>query len=904
MQKIKLFAAVSNESLDSDLAEIETFVLRLNNSFIDLGLYFSPVMKKTHAGDKTPGDENDGLSRELSGCSVAFFIVETDDRGGSPLSGAESDDGIPAVFKAANDSFNRTGRPKIAVYAKQGAKALDPDLEIYHNTYSHIDTLKLGILMQIKQLDLPGVDIRLEEGKAWQNNDVLLTLENVEMVSGYEELQRLRTEQAEMESRYYEAKAKYAENPEDNEAYDAFCEAARIRNAAVNEIRDVETRLYHMIEGMYEQTSRGMLSKRQSEGYRLAERGRFEEAKVVLDYDGIVSDSRHDEELADVAAKRMQIHVNEQLQLKDVNATLSDWDGVDACFREAVRLEERYNLPRVAMPAYIKFLCDQNRYPEGVSVAERLLVHYLGSNENISRADKGQLYMRLGKLYLETMRTEEAESKFFDALEIYKELAAVDPYVYEAEVAEAYNEFGVFYRDCNRAEEAVEKLKSAIDMWTVLMKRSPGVFDSDVAKVYNNLGLVYRDMNRLHESEEMLKNAIEVFTQMFEQKPDETARMSLGVCYSNLGSVYGMLRRTVEAEEALGSALMHYEYLSERNPDAYEPRLARLTAHFSYLYSTSNQAEKAEISYKKLIDMYHKLVKRSPGAYEYSLAESYGNLGVYYLHQSRFSEAEQMTLISLTMYEKINAADPGRADNCVAHSSTCLGEIYTETLRIGEAEEHLNKGLEIYTRLAAESPDAYEPYLGTSMVVLGKLYKTTGRMSEAARFFREAVAILEKHVIGQGNRAYEEPMNEAVELLKTINELPPAAGTANLFTPEETQIALMMTEGMTQREIVRKLKITAIEVSRTVSAIREKVSGNVGSDPLIDAVTQEYNLTRRESDMLNYLYHNVGNDVIAAELYLSEETVRGHVRNLLNKLSIEKRSQLTQWLEDYGRPEK
>ena len=45
--------------------------------------------------------------------------------------------------------------------------------------------------MQIKQLDLYGVDIRLEDGKAWQGLDPLLILENVESVTGYENLQSL-----------------------------------------------------------------------------------------------------------------------------------------------------------------------------------------------------------------------------------------------------------------------------------------------------------------------------------------------------------------------------------------------------------------------------------------------------------------------------------------------------------------------------------------------------------------------------------------------------------------------------------------------------------------------------------------------------------------------------------------
>ena len=41
----------------------------------------------------------------------------------------------------------------------------------------------------------------------------------------------------------------------------------------------------------------------------------------------------------------------------------------------------------------------------------------------------------------------------------------------------------------------------------------------------------------------------------------------------------------------------------------------------------------------------------------------------------------------------------------------------------------------------------------------------------------------------------------------------------------------------------------------------------------------------------------VNTEMIANELYISEETVRVHVRNLLKKLGIEKRTDLSEWLK-------
>ena len=53
--------------------------------------------------------------------------------------------------------------------------------------------------------------------------------------------------------------------------------------------------------------------------------------------------------------------------------------------------------------------------------------------------------------------------------------------------------------------------------------------------------------------------------------------------------------------------------------------------------------------------------------------------------------------------------------------------------------------------------------------------------------------------------------------------------------------------------------------------------------------------------MLKYLQRKAGNDVIAAELFISGETVRIHVRKLLKKLAVESRKDVASWLEEYVR---
>ena len=115
------------------------------------------------------------------------------------------------------------------------------------------------------------------------------------------------------------------------------------------------------------------------------------------------------------------------------------------------------------------------------------------------------------------------------------------------------------------------------------------------------------------------------------------------------------------------------------------------------------------------------------------------------------------------------------------------------------------------------------------------------------------------------------------------------------LTPDEMKVALLLIDGMSQREITRRLHMSASEVNQNVGAIREKVVGAGDTDPVISIVTDRYKLTRRETDMLRFLRRGMSNDEIAAELYITSETVRSHVRNLLNKLPVKNRRDIGAW---------
>ena len=119
---------------------------------------------------------------------------------------------------------------------------------------------------------------------------------------------------------------------------------------------------------------------------------------------------------------------------------------------------------------------------------------------------------------------------------------------------------------------------------------------------------------------------------------------------------------------------------------------------------------------------------------------------------------------------------------------------------------------------------------------------------------------------------------------------------AAAFSQEESQVAVLLLEGNTNREIQRKLHLTAEAVDRYEIEILRKLRLPGSADPDISHITKQYMLTRRETEMLRSLSLGQTNEEIAAELFLSVETVRAHVRHLLRKLPLDNRDEIADWL--------
>jgi len=811
MKKITIYVASEPKAFNNETSDISALMQRLNNCYIEKGLYFSLLTNDYIERAIWLGHEQDEKGKLLNDAAIALFIF-----------GNDGDKETLGDLNEALELSKKSGMPKIMVYFKSppdgsgesdDIKALKDRLTVnsnfYYYVYGHSDTLVLGLMMQIKQLKLPGMDIKLENGKVYQGLDTLLSFENAEIVSGYEELQRLKTQRAELESKYYSTKSEHAENPDDTGLFEKFCEAAKQRSEANKAIADIENQLYQMLDGMFEQTAKGRLSKRQVEGYRLIERGNLKAARHILDFDEILSDARRDEAIVDEAAERAQVNVNELLQLKDVNAAMLDWESVDACFREAARLEEKHSLPRKAALDYLEHLYHQVQFDKAIQLGERLRSHFETLGSGASDKEKSKLYHWLGVAYMAAQRVDESEKTLQAALAIRKSRMDGDRDKIREDIADTYNNLGVMYKRAGRYAEAAETFYSVLETWKDLTRRYPDKQGEYLAPAYINLGSLLNDMEKYEEASENLAVAREILINTVEKKKDETQMRVLSICCTNIGYTYTNLKRYDEAEEAYKAASVLLLQLAEANPEAYEPRIAFNCQNLGRLYSKTMRYAEAEEKFNISIRVFKKYITHTV-ALEIDLAYVYFDMGVFLGEAKRFTEAERAIGAAIELFEK----------------------------------------------------------------------------------YRESNAFLEGII------------SEARQLLDGMNDERNYANQDMInagLTQAELSVARLLLNGESRSYITRHLHISAADYDMLEKSIRLKMNAAGSRDVTIAAVAEKYKLTGREADMLRYLGRNAGNDVIAAELHLTDVTVRKHIRNLLTKLSIDERREVAGWLENFNK---
>ena len=103
-------------------------------------------------------------------------------------------------------------------------------------------------------------------------------------------------------------------------------------------------------------------------------------------------------------------------------------------------------------------------------------------------------------------------------------------------------------------------------------------------------------------------------------------------------------------------------------------------------------------------------------------------------------------------------------------------------------------------------------------------------------------------------------------------------------TAKTTDAEVIVIDGEGNRALVEVHSVRLLRGGRVVG-----VFGQLEHEPVSEPVTVLHILTPRQAEVLRLLEHGRSTDQIAAELHLSRETVRNHIRHILQALGVHSR---------------
>ena len=710
MKNIKIFLVPSSDAVECDMTGVRDFFRQLNEMYFDSGINFSIL----NANEMT---ENE-LKEHVADSDLSFFLFFED----------VSDD-MRSCFDIFFESFKNTDKPKIVTYFKytespndmteavrEFSQMLGNELRHYYNNYNSIDTLKLGILMQIKVMRLDASQITIsDDGMICLNGQPVADTSKIPMFEFNDRLNELKSRYGELTKEWGRLRTLRMDDPNNEELYFEFSRVATERDDTKKALREFEDLLLKTSEELA--AKKGEMSPRQAEAYRLLEMGDVDGACEILPLDELFDDISHNELLADNAIDRLETNVDElatritALNMKGLNKDIVA--EIRRIYEKIYGLCDTRNIGWSKLYDYASFLEDQNDYTKAIKVAEKLNWYYSDPDNKVDEYDLGRLYNLLGMLYDLQNQFEEAEKYYLAAIEIYERLVEKNADAYEPALAASYNNVGTFYYGQNKPEKAEKYYLAAIEICERLVEKNADAYELYLATSYNNAGVFYYEQGRLEKSEKYILAAMEIRERLAKKNAD-AYEPDLAMSYNNAGIFYKKQGQSEKVEKYYLAAIEIYERLAKKNAAAYESYLATSYNNAGNFYKKQGQSGKAEKYYLAAIEIQKRLVGKNAEAYEPDLATSYNNAGVFYYEQGRLEKSEKYILAAMEIYERLAKKNAEAYKPDLAMSYNNAGEFYANQDYLEKSEKYYLAAIEIYERLVKENAAAYEPDLADS----------------------------------------------------------------------------------------------------------------------------------------------------------------------------------------------
>lgn len=674
MKYIKIFLASSLSEFNEDRRELGDYIRKLNNVYCRRNIYFELIVCEDISDSLAEERKQEEYNAEIRDCQYFYIIF-----------GKEAGRYSVEEFNVALEQFKKTGKPRIYTYfqklpddndvddsIKDFIGRLDSELNHYYSRFSHLDTIKLNILLELTRNQEIGGIVQFENGAANVDGEGVLSLERIPLYNNNSDLQQLRTQKDVKEKEFTDMLIRAGQFPDDTMIKKSIEDNVRERYQLQKRIKEYEDHMYELCRKAESiRHSSTSLSWRQRDALKFVDLGDYDNALRIL------QDSIWSEEKEQAKDNLRQIEIAREKSLDVISDYISgkrllistialsgiaeeQEEQIIDIYQDIVPDVLTYDIQLETVYEYACFLRNHNRHAQAVRILKELIIKYKKIGERSSLADAEYL---LACILYKVNQVEESKKYHEDALHIRSELKDLGSPEEMLKYGQSCNQLGYLMFRTYHFEEAETYYSDALSIQTDLQ----GDYRVDSQKVLrdcaltmNNLAILYENNNKACLAKTMHNKALRIRKKLAED----------------------------ESIESLGYLAMSY------------------LNYAKFLSRHSENPDEASRYYQKAIDLYNEISKKDSkhlvdsaiaGYYHACYLESYNKEKALKLHQ----EVLQSRLLL-----SIDNRDALAAD--IADSYFAVGRLTRELGNEIEAKAILEKSLTLKRKLAHKAPEKHQ----------------------------------------------------------------------------------------------------------------------------------------------------------------------------------------------------
>ncbi len=806
---IHIFLASSITDMKEDRQAIGDFINQLNNIYNSQNLFIHlhkcEDESEDHAimKDGTQKSLNDEI-RESDLCFVLFWH--------------KAGDVTEEELRVALEEFKIKSNPKIVVYFKNLAegeslpddvyrvmKKIDEEFLHYHREYSHIDSLKLGIITQLQVHGFLRVEMKVEDEQVTVSGHKVASTENIPVYSENDKYLAL-VEKHRFAEEYCEKRFRQYEHDRNNKkAYKAYQEAINEKERLRKELTEIANKILNIGMTIAERISNSTPTERICEAIQCFDRGDYEGVQNILRPDEIDKTLLQADIMEEQANMARQNGINEyRIRILSFEAQ-GNWRAAGDNYERIIAyVEGNLNAPKTIMLEYARFLYRQKNYKKSLDVCIRLQNALEKDPKAISEEEIAELYDLQGELYYCTMKYKEAEQYLQKAIEL-KKTAKVQGQSQDIQIAGSCVKLAKVFFMVTRYFEAEKLYIQALNLYKTYDTDEIEAVDVDIARTSLELGDLYYMINRHEDARKLFLDAYHKYAELVnggeKRYTAALAESSNKVAYLDI-AVYSHRK----AERYYIQALKVKQLLTQKDPITYFLFLERICKKLGTFWKENGNAAYGQLilqeakrigeaiqnneygddreDYRALDYAYYEqpinkpfiepllqeslryykvLADENPEAYEPSLAQAYHVTGIFYTQIGERQKAEMNYAEAITIRERLVDREQAMKP-ALAASYSNLSQHYCIWDKYEKAEKYALLAIEIYNDVSRGKAGAFNTDLARNYHALANLYVKAGKNEQAEECFKESMLLYIK-LFEKSARAYID------RIINTVNSI-------------------------------------------------------------------------------------------------------------------------------------